>query len=318
MSRSAAQPSVELHNMTKHGAAYGIAAYVWWGLSAAYFKWVAHVSALEVLAHRVIWSLPLLTAWLAATRGLGELKTVLKRRLAIATLGLTTILVATNWFTFIWAVGHGYVLQASLGYFINPLVSILLGLVFLGERLRRVQWCSVVLAATGVAYLTLSLGRIPMIALVLAISFGLFGLVRKRTSLDGLLSLTIETMLLLPVALSYLVYLGATSQLAFGSLSMRTDLLLPASGIVTALPLVWFGHAAQRMRLSTLGFLQYIAPSFHFVLAVVVYREPFGVRQLVAFACIWAALLIFSAEAAWLVQSRKPLARLGRSTSSHA
>lgn len=278
--------------------AYGVAAYLWWGLVPVYFKAVAHVTPGEVLAHRVIWSVVLLAVlmriygrWPGAAAALRDRKTIL-------TLLGTTTLIAANWFVFIWAVDHDRVLEASLGYFINPLVNVLLGLVFLRERLRRWQMVSVALAALGVTYLTLSYGSLPAVALVLAGTFGFYGLLRKTAKVDALVGLTIETTLLAPLAFAYLVYLTSRRECCFGTQAWQTDVLLAAAGVVTAVPLLWFTKAARRLRLATLGFLQYLAPTGHFLLAVVAFGETFTQAHLVSFACIWAALLIYSVDTA--------------------
>jgi chloramphenicol-sensitive protein RarD len=203
-------------------------------------------------------------------------------------------MIATSWYFFIWAVEHGHVLQASLGYFISPLISVLLGRVFLGERLRRWQTVSVLLAAGGVAYLTMHHGQVPTLALVLALSFSLYAILRKRTNVDARTGLTIETTILLPFALIYLAYLSARGELVFASTSRSLDALLALAGVITAVPLLLFVSAARRLRLTTLGFLQYIVPSMHFLLAVVAYGEAFARVHAVSFGCIWTALVIYS------------------------
>ncbi len=278
------------------GVVYGVAAYGWWGLVPIYFKAVAHVAPAEILAHRIIWSVVLLAVlmrlygrWRAAVAALRSHSTL------ITLLGTTT-LIALNWFVFIWAVAHDRVLEASLGYFINPLVNVLLGFVFLRERLRRWQTVSVALAAAGVAYLTFNYGQVPIIALVLAGSFGLYGLLRKTAKVDALTGLTIETMLLAPLALAYLGVLAWGHECSFGTESWRTDGLLALGGVITAVPLLWFTNAARRLRLATLGFLQYLAPTGHFLLAVAAYGEHFSQVHLICFACIWTALLVYSID----------------------
>lgn len=287
----------ETAKQARAGVAYGLAAYLWWGLVPIYFKAVKDVAALEVLAHRIIWSVVLLgvlmrmfSRWQAALDALRSRRTML-------TLAATTLLIAVNWFLFIWAVANDKVLQASLGYFTNPLISVLLGVIFLRERLRRWQTVSVVLAGTGVAYLALAYGEVPLVALALAFSFGFYGLLRKIVGVDALVGLTIETMLLLPLAMSYAVYLAATGQASFMSGSTTTTALLMMCGIITAVPLLWFTNAARRLRLATLGFLQYIAPTLQLLLAIALYGETFTVHHLVTFTLIWIALGIYSADA---------------------
>jgi chloramphenicol-sensitive protein RarD len=195
-----------------------------------------------------------------------------------------------------WAVFSDQVLQASLGYFINPLVNVLLGFIFLRERLRPLQVVSVLLATIGVVILTVSYGQFPWIALTLAASFGLYGLLRKVAPVDGVTGLTVETTFALPVALGYLIHLGAEGQRAFGSGSMPDDVLLFLAGAVTAVPLLWFTNAARRLRLATLGFIQYLAPSLQFILAVVVFNEPLTRPVMITFACIWAALILYTVD----------------------
>ena len=277
---------------------YGLAAYMWWGMVPIYFKAVADVPAAEVLAHRIVWSVVLL---IVLMRVYGRWRTVLealRSRKTVITLCGTTLLLTVNWFTFIWAVAHDQVLQASLGYFINPLLSVLLGFVFLSERLRRWQMFSVALATGGVIYLTIVYGQMPIVALVLATTFGFYGLLRKTAKVDALAGLTVETVLIGPFALAYLIYLGIGGVGFFATISHGTDLLLAFSGVVTAVPLLWFANAARRLRLSTLGFLQYIAPSMQFLLAVAAYGETFTKEHSIAFTCIWTALLIYSIDTA--------------------
>ena len=280
------------------GVAYGIAAYGWWGLVPVYFKAVATVPAVEVLAHRILWSVVLLAVWMRLRGRWPAAAAAMRNRRTVITLLATTVLIAGNWYVFIWAVANDHVLQASLGYFINPLVNVLLGFVFLGERLRTWQTLAVGLAAAAVLYLTLVCGQFPWIALVLAGTFGFYGLLRKTAKVDAPVGLTVETTLLLPLALAYLTYVGVEGELAFGARSRWTDLLLVLAGAVTALPLLWFTNAVRRLRLATLGFLQYIAPTGHFLLAVGLYHEPFTAAHGITFGCIWTALAIYSIDTA--------------------
>ncbi len=281
----------------REGLVYGLAAYGAWGFAPIYFKAVTHVGALEVLAHRVLWSLLLLCAWVLATGGLTRVRQALRRPRLLATLALTSTLVVSNWGVFIWAVGHARVLEASLGYFINPLFNVLLGYFFLGERLRRAQWLSALLATTGVAFLTWRLGAVPWVALYLAGAFSAYGLLRKLAPVDGVVGLTLETAVLAPVALAYLLFLRASGSLGFLHLGPMIDGLLVAAGVVTAVPLAWFANGVQRLPLSTMGFLQFVSPTLQFLLAVLLYREPFGRAHVVAFGLIWTAVVLFSADA---------------------
>ncbi|MFO7654729.1 MAG: EamA family transporter RarD [Candidatus Krumholzibacteriia bacterium] len=276
------------------GVLYGLAAYVWWGAVPLYFKAVAHVPPPEVLAHRVVWSFLLLAVWLGFAGRMTAARRALADRRTLATLVGSALLVSMNWLIFIWAVSTARVVEASLGYFINPLVNVLLGMVFLGERLRRAQWVSLALAMTGVAVLTAWLGSLPWIALVLAFSFGFYGLLRKTADVDGPVGLMVETGLLVPAALAFLLLRAGREQLVFGNSDPATDLLLVAAGAVTALPLVWFVAGARRLPLSTMGFLQYVAPTGQFLLGVLAFGELFTTAHALGFGTIWTALAIYS------------------------
>jgi chloramphenicol-sensitive protein RarD len=274
--------------------ACGIAAYGLWGLIPLYFKAVAHVAPVEVLAHRAAWSFAVLAALvLVLGRGRETWRNLRSSKLMLL-LGLSTLLIAANWLIFIYAVESRQLVQASLGYFINPLVNVLLGVAFLRERLRTAQTASIGLAGVGVAILAGLVGALPWIALALALTFGFYGLLRKIMPVDGLAGLTVETLLMTPVALAYLGYLGLTAE---GGRDLVTWLLLMLSGPVTTVPLLFFVAAARRLRLATLGILQYLAPSLQFLLAVVAFGEPFSSAQLLSFGCIWTAILIYTLDA---------------------
>lgn len=281
----------------RRGIVLGLCAYLVWGFFPAYFKALAGAAPLEIVAHRIAWS-ALLLLLLSLLRGQGPaLRQAFGNRRILLTLCGSTLLIGCNWLVFIFAVERGEVLQSSLGYFINPLVSILLGFVFLAERLNRWQQASLLLAATGVLYLTLQGGQVPWIALILAWSFGLYGLLRKVAQVDALTGLTVETLLLAPLAVGYLLWLQGQGQAMFLAGSLRHDLLLPLAGAVTALPLLCFAGAARLLRLATVGFLQYITPTLHFLLAVGLFGEPFSSTHLISFACIWAGLALYTADA---------------------
>jgi chloramphenicol-sensitive protein RarD len=280
----------------KIGICYGIAAYLWWGLAIFWFKAVAHVSPWEVVAHRIVWSSVLLIGFLAATGRLTFPAQILSDRRLLAILAITTCLLAHNWYVFVWAVAHDRILETSFAYYITPLINVLLGRVVLREKLRAVQVTSVMLAVLGVSILGMSYGRIPIVSLALAISLGLYGLLRKKISLDGTEGLAIETIIMAPAAMICILYLQRQGQLTFGHLDTATDLLLAAAGVITALPLIWFVNAAKRLRYATLGLMMYILPSITFLAAVFVFREPFGTVHLISFCCIWAALLLYSCE----------------------
>lgn len=281
---------------TPAGLAYALGAYLVWGLSPVYFKALQAVPPLEILSHRVAWSVALLAAAVAASGTLGELRRSLASRRALLTLGATTLLISGNWLLYIWAVNSGHLLEASLGYFVNPLVSVVLGVVALRESLSRPQLVAVGLAGVGVLWMVLGYGRFPWISLTLATTFGLYGLLRKSAGLGAVTGLLAETALLAPAALLYLGATAAAGSGAFGS-GWRTSLLLAAAGAITAVPLVWFALAVRRLRLSTMGFLQYLAPSLQFALAVWLYREPFTRSHLVTFGFIWASLGLYSWDA---------------------
>ena len=281
----------------RQGVIYGLAAYLCWGFFPLYFKSVKVVPPLEMVSHRIVWSLAfllLLITWKRAWPGMMGLLTLPK---SLAVLVVSTLLIATNWLVFIYAISVGEVLQSSLGYFINPLVSVLLGFVFLRERLQRPQWVSLGLAATGVLYLSYHYGSVPWIALILAASFGLYGLIRKALPVEPLVGLTVETLLLAPFALFYLVQLNRLGTGIFLASSARLDLLIPLSGIITAIPLLLFAAAAKKLRLATIGFLQYITPTMHFLLAITIFGETFTHTHLVSFLFIWSGLALYSLHA---------------------
>jgi chloramphenicol-sensitive protein RarD len=283
------------------------AAFALWGLIPLYWKQTAHLPATEVLSHRIAWSLPCL-AVLLALRGRGpELRRALGSPRTRLLLLASTVLIAANWLTFIWAVNNDRVLDASLGYYINPLVSVLLGFVFLEERLRRLQALAVALAVVGVAVLTVRHG-LPWPSLVLAFSFGSYGLVRKVADVPGMVGLFVEVALLAPFTVGYLVWLRGSGEGAFATGETGLDLILVAAGPVTVVPLLLFAEGVRKLTLATVGFLQYLAPTGHFLLAVAVYDEPFDAVHLVAFALIWTALALYTFDL------RRHLRRALRST----
>ena len=278
----------------RFGVLYGIAAYGSWGVFPLYFKTVASVPAVEVLAHRAIWSFVMLAVLVGLLGRWKEVWRELHSRKLLLMLALSTLFIAANWLMFIYAVTSGQVLQASLGYFVNPLVNVLLGVLLLRERLRPRQILSIGLALIGVLVLTALVGNVPWVALTLALTFSFYALMRKLMPVDGFVSLTVETLLMVPVALAYLGYLAATSR--HEPLRFSTAGLLMLSGPVTTVPLLFFGAAARRLRLSTMGFLQFLSPTLQFLLAVLAFREPFSSIQLLSFACIWVAVLIYASD----------------------
>jgi len=277
------------------GLLYGVAAYLAWGLLPLYFRALQGVPPLEILAHRVVWSVLLLAGLTTWLRRWPEVARPLSSWRGRLTLLGSTALISLNWGVYIWAVHAGRVLEASLGYFVNPLVNVLLGVLFLGERLTRRQQLAVGLAAAGVAVLIATAGTFPWVALVLATSFGLYGLLRKVARLDPVAGLFCETALLAPLAAGGLLLLARAGTGHLGAAPGQSALLV-AAGLVTALPLIWFALAVAQLRLSTLGLLQYLAPTMQFSIAVFAFGEPFTAAHGVAFGCIWASLALYSAD----------------------
>jgi chloramphenicol-sensitive protein RarD len=277
------------------GILYAAGAYFIWGFFPIYFKAIEQISAFQVTAHRVVWSFLFLILVVAARRELRGLRALITRRILLIYLAAGALL-AVNWLTYVWAVSSGFVVEASLGYFINPLVSVVLGVVFLHEKMRPAQWLPVALAACGVTYLTISHGSLPWIALVLAFSFGLYGLMKKLAPLGSLHGLVLETGAIFVPALLLLVISEASGTGAFGHAGVLPSLLLALVGVVTAIPLLLFATGAKNVPLTTLGLLQYIAPTIQFLIGVLIYGEPFTPERLVGFGIIWVALVIFSTE----------------------
>jgi chloramphenicol-sensitive protein RarD len=275
----------------------GFAAFITWGLVPVYWKLLKSVPALEILAHRFVWTALFLTLLLSWQRRWPEVAANLRSRRALLYCLTSGLAIAINWFFFIWAVNAGRIIETSLGYFMTPLVNILFGTIFLRERLTRWQAVAVLLATSGVLYFTFGYGRFPWVALVLCTTFGLYGLLRKQSGTAAIPGLFFETIMLMPVALLYLVILQQAGALMFGPPHLSLSLLLISSGIVTGLPLVWFGHAARHLRLTTIGFLQYLAPTCTFFLGVFLYHETFTRAHLITFGLIWIALGIFTWEA---------------------
>jgi len=278
------------------GVVYAALAFAIWGLIPVYWKALDAVPALEITMHRVIWSFLFLVGLILVQRRRHEFLEVLKNGRMLLTLLSTAIIVSVNWLLYIWAVNNHYLLQASLGYYINPLVNVVLGLVFLRERLRRPQILAVMLAAGGVMYLTISYGEFPWISITLALSFGFYGLIRKVAPVGALVGLAVETMLLSPPALIYLIYLNSLGTDSIFRVSLKLDLLLIGCAPLTVAPLLFFTLGAKRLYLSTLGLMQYIGPSGMFLLAVFYYNESFSAAQVWTFVSIWTALVIYSTD----------------------
>jgi chloramphenicol-sensitive protein RarD len=280
----------------RRGYLYGFGAYAMWGFFPLYIKLLRPTGALEILAHRVIWSMAFVALMLGAMRNWGFLRGLAHRPAALAGITVASALIAVNWGTYIYAVNTDRVVETALGYFINPLVTVLLGVVVLQERLRPAQWAALGTGAVAVAVLTVDYGRLPYIALALALTFGGYGLVKKRLALPAAEGLFVEAAMLALPALAYLGWLSERSQLAFGHVSAGHTALLVLAGAITAVPLLLFAGAANRIPLSGLGVLQYTAPVLQLALGVVLYHEPMPPARLAGFALVWAALVIFTAD----------------------
>ncbi len=285
------------------GIVYAALAFFWWGLFPLYFRIAPGINPGEVLAHRIVWCLLLMLALLAWRRQWNWLGPVLRQKKVLAAFIASALLLSGNWLTYIWSVNNGHVIDASLGYFITPLVNVLLGYTLLHERPRRAQWAALAFAALGVIWLTVQTGRLPWIALVLAATFGCYGLLRKVAVLGAVEGLTLETMLLAPLALAAIVIWSLQGHSVFPAPDALTNLWLIALGPITAVPLLLFAAGARRISMTTLGLLQYIGPSIQFLLGVWVFREPFTPARMAGFALIWLALIVYSADG-WRVTRR--------------
>lgn len=281
---------------------YAASAFFCWGLFPLYFKALQTVAPVEILAHRMLWSLLFLGGILAWRRQWSWIAQVVRQPRVVAGFVVSAILLAGNWFVYIWAINNGRVIDSSLGYFINPLVNVMLGYLLLNERLRSVQWAAIGLAAAGVAWLTWHAGQLPWIALSLAATFGAYGLLRKTAALGALEGLSFEALLLFPLALGYLIWLTLHGNNTFLASPAPTQWLLVAAGPITAIPLLLFAAGARRIPLSVLGLLQYIGPSMQLLLGVLLFNEPFSLVRMLGFVLIWTALAVYSLEGWW--QSR--------------
>jgi chloramphenicol-sensitive protein RarD len=278
------------------GIWYAVGAYVLWGLLPVYWKWLQHVPAPQVLCHRILWSFLTLIAIVLLSRQWNAFRAAMVKPRVLRAYAAAAVLIAINWLTYIWAVNAGFIVETSLGYFINPLLSVLLGVIFFRESLRPWQWAAIALAAAGVLYLTIAYGALPWIALTLAVTFGAYGLVKKIAPLGSLYGLTLETGVLLLPALIFLIYTDGTGYGAFFHAGAISDALLAGAGFITAVPLLLFSSAARRIPLSLIGLLQYIAPTLQFLLGVLVYREPFTAVKLIGFGIVWIALIVYGVE----------------------
>lgn len=287
---------MENQSLDRTGVLFGIGAYLSWGFFPIYFKALQSVPPLQIMFHRVVWSFLFLAVVLSLRRSWPQVTRAARSKRTVLIYALAGVLLATNWLVYIYGVNSNQVVETSLGYFINPLVSVALGVIFLRERLRPLQWLPVGLAALGVIYLTVQVGSLPWIALALAFSFGFYGLLKKLSPLSSLPGLTMETAAIFLPALFYLGWAEIQGRGALGHAGLWVNVLLVVSGIVTALPLLMFAKAARSIPLWAIGLLQYIAPTVQFLIGVLLYNEPFDQTHLIGFSIIWLALLIFSAE----------------------
>ncbi|WP_157248840.1 EamA family transporter RarD [Nonomuraea typhae] len=294
----------------KRGVLFGVAAYAMWGLFPLYWPLLKPSGALEILAHRMAWSLVAVVAILAVRRHWSWFRELLKQPRKLALLALAAVVITVNWGTYIYAVNTGHVVESALGYFINPLVSVVFGVVLLRERLRPLQWAAVGAGALAVIVLTIDYGRLPWIALTLAVSFGVYGLVKKQANVGAAESLTVETLVLLTPALAYLVYLEMSGQATFGHTNPGHALLLAGAGVITAVPLLFFTASAIRVPLSTIGVLQYIAPILQFLCGVLIAKETMPPSRWIGFSIVWLALSIFTYDSIRAARASRKAAEL--------
>ena len=287
------------------GIWYGIAAYAMWGFFPIYWKLLHEVPALQLLGHRIVWSFLLLLAFIFITKRWKDFRSAAFNGKTLRIYTVAGVLLSLNWLIYVWGVNAGFIVETSLGYFINPLLSVLFGVIFLREKLRPMQWLPVIIAAIGVTYLTVTYGRLPWIALSLAVTFGLYGLVKKLSPLGSVFGLTLETGIVFPIAIIYLTVLQAGGSGAFLHDGTTVDLLLVGAGIVTTIPLLMFASAAKQIPLNMIGVLQYFAPTIQFLIGVFIYREPFDHTRLIGFSIVWLALIIFWVEN--LIAHRAPV-----------
>jgi chloramphenicol-sensitive protein RarD len=285
------------HKIDRTGAAYAASAYIVWGIIPVFWKQIGHVSAVEIVAHRIVWTLAFTVGIILYRKRLSHLWAALSRRRSLAALTASSILIAVNWGVFIWAVAANRIIETSLGYYINPLVSFVLGVLVLKERLTTLQKMAIGLAVAGVANQTIALGFLPWVSLVLALSFGVYGLIRKMVSVESVEGLSVETLILVPASAGYLAYLWMTDTGAFGKFGALNDFYLVLAGPITAVPLLLFAAGARRIPLFMVGFLQYLAPSISLAIAVFLYGETFTHAHAITFALIWSALALVSFDA---------------------
>lgn len=281
---------------SRRGLVLGALAYTLWGTFPLYWTRLEPGGAIEILAHRIVWSLGTMLLILVLWGRVPQLKALLRDRRRALIISAAAVVITFNWGAYIWGVNNGRVVETSLGYFINPLVTVLMGVLILGERLRRLQWVAMGIAFVAVAVLTLDYGRPPWVALVLAFSFGTYGLAKKQAAVDAVESITLETLVLAPVAGAYVVWLMSTGQSNFASHGLGHALLFTTTGIITAIPLMLFGAAAIRVSMVSLGLLQYLAPTIQFALGILVFHEDMPASRWIGFVLVWVALVIFTVE----------------------
>ena len=299
---------MSIANEQRKGGIFACLAFLMWGLAPIYFKQIQHVSAFEILTHRVVWSVVFLVLVVSVLKYWDKVNRIVVQPKIILMLVLTSSILGFNWGLFIWAVNNNHMLDASLGYYINPLLNVLLGMLFLGERLRKLQGFAVFLAFAGVVLQLVSFGSFPVVAFSLATSFAFFGLLRKKLPVEALPGILLEALILLPVALIYWWVMAPTPTSDLALNDWHTNALLISAGIITTLPLLCFTGAAKRLQYTTLGFFQYIGPSLMFMLAVVFYDEVFDAERVITFACIWSALAIFTWDSYHQSRKRKKAA----------
>lgn len=276
------------------GLGYALLAYLAWGFLPLYWKALDNLPAWEILGHRIIWSAVFLAVLLVAAKRIKTFRSALRNKRTVYLVILSSLLISCNWLVFIWAVNNGHMVESSLGYYMNPLLNVLLGVLFLKERLHAGQWLAIGLALIGVIIVTVEHGRLPWISLVLAGSFALYGLIKKKTGLDSTVGLAWETAFVTPIAAGYLLYVQSSGISGTDALTIGGWILLLLAGAATVMPLYWFAQAAKTLPLSTIGFVQYIAPSITLAIGVVIYKENFDAARLISFSFIWSALLVYS------------------------
>lgn len=287
---------------SRRGFFAALGAFFIWGLLPIYIHALAPTPTVQIMAHRMIWACLFVFVYLAFKGELGKVRQALADGKTCLRLSASALLITLNWFVYVWAVSSGHVVESSLGYFINPLVSVLLGVFVLKETLNRAQWAAVALAALGVLWLTLQVGRLPWIAIALALSFGTYGLIRKQVRVESVPGLGVETLLITPLALLYLAWTLHAGTFAFGTLGLQVDVLLVLGGAFTAIPLALFAYGVRAVPLSTIGILQYIGPTLQLLTGVFLFHEPFTHIQLIGFGLIWAALGVYAADGFWRVR----------------